>query len=756
MPSFKNAEQVWNVTEAIRQGGASRARNRAKINAVFNGEQPFTDKEAKENRIETNVNFLEGTRIILQARQQFTTAFMQPKNVFSITYDAGPAFRRQSIGMTLTKKINRILKRDKRYMAARRNQFGSSVLHGIGPVTWLRDRDWRPRDRGIDDMLIPTNTLVSLENLTYFGIRIHLTAAELMKVISTENADSGWNRALIKGVIPMLLKRQTSAEGGQYSYDNYDFEKLVEDYKQGSLYYGSDAVPTIRCIDFYFYEADKEQWRRKILIDRYDSGFNDVSMSEGMKNEFLYDGGERNYGEDVDNVMHVLFADGAIVTPSKWWSVRSLGYLLYGVSHLMNRLRCKHSDAVFESLLWYFRNVTDGDMEKIDAVNLHHLGIIPNGLDFVPAGERHTIDPNLVGGMMTSLRQIMAESSATYVQDVQQRGSTPPSATQIIAEVNQSNALIGSMLTDAYEQMNYQYREVARRFATIDHKDCKRFRDECISEGVPPEVFKNFDAWETSPDRLVGDGNQMLAIASADRLMAVTPKLNPDGQKKVVRMYVESTVRDPAIADEIAPMDDVEENQPYAQLASLSWGTLMAQQKIVLPNSINLLGYTRSLLMLLDRSLRIDQGAGVIPSRDRVMGYVNAMSFVESLAVQLSQDQQQQEAVAEIEAALENGAELIKQWIEALKQQAAENGQPGINPEEMAKAQSVIQQSQMKAAIAEKDAEQKRRHAELSFQQQQQRNQALLASELAAADLRTKADIAGKAAKASSESNVEP
>lgn len=751
MPSFKSAEQVWNVVQAIRQGGAARARNRARINSVFNGEQPYTDQEAKENRIETNVNFLEGTRIILQARQQFTTAFMQPQNVFSITYDSGPANKRQAIGMTLTKKINRILKRDKRYMHARRNQFGSSVLHGIGAVTWLRDRDWLPRDRGIDDLLIPTNTLLSLENLTYFGIRMNLTAAELMKVMATENADTGWNKAVIKDIIPMLLKRQTSAEGSNYSYDNYDFEKLVEDYKQSALYYGSDAVPTVRCIDFYFYEADKNQWCRKILIDRYDSGFNDVAQSEGMKNEFLYDGGSRSYGEEIENVMHVLFADGAIVTPSKWWSVRSLGYLLYGVAHLMNRLRCKHSDAVFESLLWYFRNVTEGDMEKIDAVNLHHLGIIPNGLDFVPAQERHTIDPNLVGGMMTGLRQIMAESSATYVQDVQQLGSTPPSATQIIAEVNQSNALIGSMLTDAYEQMNYQYREVARRFATIDNADCKRFRDECTQEGVPPEVFSNFDAWQTNPDKLVGDGNQMLAIASADRLMAVAPKLNPVGQKKVVRMYVESTVRDPAIADEIAPLEEEETSQPYDQLASLSWGTLMAGQKIVLPDSINLLGYTQSLIMLLDRALKIDQGAGVLPSRDKVFGYVNTMSFVEGLAVQLSQDPQQQEAVAEMEAALENGAKLIQQWIDALKEQAAQTGQPGIDPEQMAKAQSVIQQSQIKASIAEKDAEQKRRHAEMTFQQQQQRNAAMLESELVASDLRTKADIASKAAKSSNE-----
>ena len=62
--------------------------------------------------------------------------------------------------------------------------------------------------------------------------------------------------------------------------------------------------------------------------------------------------------------MHVQFADGSVVPPFRWHSVRSLGYQLYALCHLLNWLRCRLSDAVFESMMWYFRN--DPSRRRVD------------------------------------------------------------------------------------------------------------------------------------------------------------------------------------------------------------------------------------------------------------------------------------------------------------------------------------------------------------------------------------------------------
>lgn len=88
--SFKEPSRVWNVVSAMLEAEQPRSRNRARINATFNGNPPYSEEEARDNKIQTNVNFLEGTRIIHAARQQFTNAFLKPQNYFSVGLDTGP------------------------------------------------------------------------------------------------------------------------------------------------------------------------------------------------------------------------------------------------------------------------------------------------------------------------------------------------------------------------------------------------------------------------------------------------------------------------------------------------------------------------------------------------------------------------------------------------------------------------------------------------------------------------------------------
>lgn len=760
--SFKTADQVWSVIDNIRQAGVIRSRNRARINAVFNGDPPYTDKEARENNIETNVNFLEGTRIILQARQQAVDALMKQPSYFSVSLDAGPVFKRSGWGSIITKELNRILKRSSRYLSVLENQLGSAVLHGPGPASWLRRKDWCPVARGVDDMMIPSNTLQSLENLDHFGIRITFTAAELLRVITAESIDKGWNVPLIKQVVPMLLKRQVTANNSESYYDWTNFEKLQEDWKQQSGFWGSDAIPVLRCFDFYYLETDPESeekptWRRKIIVDREQTGFNE--FGDVAKTEWLYDGKDKDYGTKIEHILHVQFADGAVVPPYKWHSVRSLGYLLYAVCHLMNRVRCKHSDAVFESMLWYFRNVAEGDKERVEMINLKHLGIIPQGLDFVPQGDRHTIDPALIQQFMQANRQLMSDSAASYVQDLEQRGGTPPTATQIIAQVNQANALIGSMLTRMYTLQTPGYREVARRFASFDHPDCKKFRERCESQGVPPEIFTDFDSWNVEPDRVMGSGNKMLAIAQADRLLQIQPQLKPAARDEVTRMFVQSTVEDPAVAERLVPRD-TSEPTPGQEKATLAWATLMMGKQVILAPNVNTVEYIGTLALMLEQQLQQIEQSGQVPQLTIVAGLANVLATIAAGVQEIAGDPSEQQVVKELTDILKPAQAMIEKFMAAIKQQQAaqseQSGQPQMDPEAMAKIQAILLTAKTKADISEKNAEQKRQQKEIAFLQEQQRKQQSLAGELATGDLRTRADIARQNITAANEPRTEP
>ena len=84
----------------------------------------------------------------------------------------------------------------------------------------------------------------------------------------------------------------------------------------------------------------------------------------------------------------------------------------------------------------------------------------------------------------------------------------------------------------------------------------------------------------------------------------------------------------------------------------------------------------------------------------------------------------------------------MKKYIGAIQESGQKQpGGPELSPEDQAKIQGMLIQAQAKARIAEENAAQKRQQKEVAFVQDQQRKDAALAGELAAGDLRTKADI---------------
>jgi hypothetical protein len=114
------------------------------------------------------------------------------------------------------------------------------------------------------------------------------------------------------------------------------------------------------------------------------------------------------------------------------------------------------TDASFEQLLWYFRMQRADDRERLEKVNLHHLGIIPDGLSFVTGPERFTPNHQFIGMVMSQNRQSMSEASASFTQDVNDGTTKEMTATETMARVNSMNAMVGGMLGLAYTYQGFQ------------------------------------------------------------------------------------------------------------------------------------------------------------------------------------------------------------------------------------------------------------------------------------------------------------
>jgi hypothetical protein len=745
---FSSAAKITQTVWDMRNADLPRSSNRARIDELFNGNPPYSDAEKARNRINTNVNFLEPTHLFHKSNRQFLNAILKPGNFFTVRLDSGPIHKRVEWGEIITQEINKQMKRGPaalHYRETLRNVFAQVVIHGIGPAEWSDKYSWVPNMHMLSDIQIPSRTLLTMENLSYFSVFRRYTAEQIWKMTHGPRVDKAWQMPVVDQCLKWAAKQY-----GQTRTNNdtqYNPERWQEDIKSDSGWYGSDQVPTIDCQDFYYLADDNKDhgWRRKIVLS-CPEGVADGKNFLGENGTFIYDAGERKYADTLDQIIHFQFADGSVVAPFRYHSVRSLGFLLYSVCHLQNRLRCKFNDHIFESLLQYFRVSNPQDAERLQKVDLINHGIIPDGLQFVPMQERWQINGDLIGAAMQLNRQSMQDASENSTQDFEfAKDQQEKTATQYLGEANATAAMVGTMLQEAYGYQEFQYYEIGRRFCIKNSRDAsaRAFRNECLSRGVPEE-FLSVNRWNISAERVIGSGNKQLEIAQTGMLMQQYNRYSPEAQKKVLRAFTFAVVDDAAQASDLAPIDmqGVNSAQSFGQV---SMGALMQGLPVQVPPGINRIDVVETWLASLASIVGNVEQSGGVPTQQQLTGELNTVQAITEQVDIIAQDPEEKTRVKQYSddlAKLENLIRAHEQRFQEQQQQQQPQG--GDDGAAQAKVVSAAMTTQAQIKMKEEAHQQKLEHKQQSFEQKSQQQAVSAAQQHADAIQRTLTDTAAK------------
>lgn len=755
---FTTAAACEQVVAQMRLADYPRALNRSLLNNLYNGGPPYSAEEQEQNRINTNVNSLEGTNILHDGRRQLNTALLSSDPLFTVGITRGPVWKKRQWGSEITQNINRIIKRSLPFMEEERSVNAMLVLHGIGPSMWQDQEKWCPDARGIEDVLIPSGTLVSLKNLPFFAVWRQYTGAELYRITHGPKVDPAWNMPLVESALRWVDQQAQTLMGSSWP-EVWSPEKWVERMKEDGGLYASDKVPTIDTFDIYFWndEGKKSGWNRRIVLDSWGQpGVGGIAVKDpdkygvGTKSEFLYNPGTRKYASNLGEIVHFQFADVSAVAPFRYHSVRSLGFLLYAVCQLQNRLRCKFSDHVFENLLQYFRVANPADAERLTKIDLTDKGIIPEGLSFVTQNDRWQINDGVVDQALQLNRQTMADNSASFAQDFDfGKEKAAETATRTMAKVNASAAMVGAMLNQAYDYQQFKYLEICRRFCKPNSKDpdVRKFRVECLRAGVPEEVL-NVECWDIQTVRVIGNGNKQLQVAMADKLLAIRPTLDPDGQREVDRIYILANSDDAQLADRLVPIQrPIGDSVIDAQFAA---GTLMQGLPVALQQGINHTEYVEAMLHSMATVIQRIETTGGMATQQEITG-LNAMAQNVSQHIQIiAQDEREKARVKQYGDDLGQMMNLVKAYTQRLQEQqqqaaAAQGGQQDAATQ--AKVQATVLTAQTKAKLAAETHAQKTAQKQIAFEQDQKQNAEKHAADLAATDLEAAANISREGRK---------
>lgn len=708
--TFNDPQLVSSIVWQMRIADYPRGSNRAAIDRLFNGFPPLSENEREAQQAHTNVNKLSGPKIAADARRTYNQAFFKTLRYFNVTLPDCTDNKRLAWENIITREINRPLKKSLRYFEFIRSQQAMTVLHGIGTGFWSDSERWCPVAVSPGDIMIPSGTLLTMENLTMFAVWRQFTPYELRKLAKRETPDKAWNQETVDSALKWCEGQieRGNLIGMVPSDVVYAPERLQEWFKENTGYYGSDIVPTIDCWMFFYQDdsGDECGWKRCIVVDTPGELKNGGTMPDsdvlgrtGAERGFLYYSDDI-YARDLESIVHFQFGDASSVGPFRYHTVRSLGWLLYSMAHLENRLFCKRMDATFENAMQYFRVSNPEDKERVTKIDLHNFGVVPEGIQFVTQQERWNINPTLLDASAMEVKQSMVETASQFREGREASPSVEKTATQVMAEVNSANAIVGSMLLQAYTYAGYQYREIARRFCipnSVD-PDVREFRKRVLKAGVPEE-YLDIDCWDVTPEQSMGSGNKMLQIAIADKLMAARNLLGPAEQREVLHDYFLANGDDPAKAERLVP--EIETPSNTAAEADQSLAALLMGIQVRPKRGENQIEVVESWLAGIAQRIRLVQSVG--PDAEDIIGLQNALQAVTQRVQLIAQDPNEAERVKQYGEAIQALAQVIGQMQPAEPQQ--QNGQ--LDPVVAGKLQAQQATAAMKNKLAaEKHAQQ--------------------------------------------------
>lgn len=749
VPDWGTPEAVEQVCQTMQQVETLRASDRALVDVLANGGRPWTPAEAEKYQIQVNINWLELTRKLQDAIGQINGAFIPAGNFFTCTSQGGNVTKKTAWSQTFTKEINAILKKGKsgkRHHFLLRSRNASVALHGLGPVMWSNSYRLLPRFVPLEDLLIPTDTLLDFSvNLTHCAINLYLTPGELYRMACTDKRDPGWNQSAVRNILRDLRDDKNAPFFNQSDYEWQERpEAIAELWKQNRGFLESDAVPKAKLRAFFYQNPEDNKWYRLIVLRTN-------TPSQEARSTFIYDGKKTPFADDIENILQLQVGDNSLVAPLKYHSVRGLGTMLYGPAFTLNRLRCQATQHIFQNLLTLWRVSDPVDRDRLKAILLQQYGIMPEGASVVPNNERHQIDARLLEFGMAQMKQNLAENSSSYTAQSDSGTRKERTAFEVKAQLQMSQAMVGNVLSMMYAQEIFYYNELVRRALLKNTEDptAKRFQEKCLAAGIPEKLMVP-ENWNIVAERVLGAGDNTLAQAQADALMSQKNSFEPESQRKIQRLWTSTLLDDPERAAELVP-ETPDNSTSGTRAAEDVYGTLMRGIAVPMRKGIDHAGYVFSLLSMMEVEIQgaLQQGEDGMATPQDLKGFVTVAQAVEQTLQFLAQDEQNKQLVKQFQDKLGKLLNEVKAMAQRLAEAAGQQRQQP-DPEAMAKAQTMTLLAQVKAQISQAQAAQKMQLKQAQFEQKQKQTAEKHASDLATKGAQLGAQLASQRAQTES------
>jgi hypothetical protein len=683
---IKDSKSLHEIYKKLRDADQASSKNRAEIQAMFDGAPPYNDSDltASGQAYRCNVNFDEAAAILESSVSGYIDLVHSVEHLLSLKTDFGSYKERLEYNHILADELTRAIRSWPQFYFNYMLLVHYFVAYGVGIAYWEDEIDWKWRVSMFGDFLIPRKTLACEEEIEVAVCVRSYQAHQLYRYIEDAEvaAEMGWN---VEEVRKALIK----AANGSNSIGTFtDWEALQREFKNNDLFAGTAGASEIKVLHAWVKEFDGS-------VSYY------MTLENNEAEDYLC--AKKNLYGHVNSAF-VFFPFG-VGSNGYYHSIRGLGYKIFPQIQLSNRLRCQMADgAMLSSTLL----LQPSDEQALEDLNFTFYGpysvLAPNTMNVV---ERAMPDVSrsakpFLDDLVSQMQHKTGvyDNASSAISDNREKTKFE---TQAIMS-GQSRLSLAS-LNLFYEPWGRVLKEIVRRFirggyvqGEAGSKEILEFRARCEMRGVPLEAIDAIDIDSVRPVRAIGAGSEAARLLATDELTQLMPGFDEFGRKAAIRDRVAARFGYD-LADRYTPPPDADARPVIdVKMALLENAQLQTGQNIpILPNENHLEHAKVHLTALAEIVEALEQQQ--VPVEQVVDGMVNLFSHTTLHVEYVSQDTTIPEEGANLRQALQQFGEIVNnsvKHVQKLRAQAAPSGGPQQSDEFGDRLQQKLQEHQLK------------------------------------------------------------
>ena len=698
---LKDVKSAISIFENLRRADEQSSINRARVDAMFDGANPYNQSALASSGqgLKTNLNFGEAQRLLDISLSAYVDLYSSLEKLVEVKSNQGNATEVGRFEDIVSEEITQLLRCWPEFHSLYLRLCTTFIKHGVAVTYFDTPDDWKFRVGGFADMLIPRQTPASEAMIDIAIGRREYHLHELFAFIKNEKAATrvGWNVDEVKRVI----MKCASTNGRKRNVNYESWETLQQEFKNNDIHEGHNN-PTVSVL---------HHWVREM-----DGSISHYICSEKDAKDFLY---KKISRYDKPEHAYVMFTYG-VGSNGTYHSIRGLGHRIFNHIQTSNRLRCQMIDG---AMLGSAVMIQPENQRALDELGFTYYGAYAVLSPNVNIIEKAV--PNLSTAVKPALEDIsnqLALNTDTVSTYGPQQSSPYKNQMQVVADMDVQTRLSGASLNLFYASWNRLLREVVRRIVTTKKSDpmLKDFYERCAMRGVPENFIRSLDTMRTKAVRSIGNGSYANRLVALKELQAISGSFDETGRRNLTRDIVSTRVGHD-LADRYTPQQSEPRPTIDSKIAYLENQELMAGEPVPVVDAemhgAHLNVHLPELNQLIEE---LNQGAA-----DPVESLPALQAFYQHISetVQfIASDPTQQGMVGTAKQVLNFAEEMINNTSKQVqKMQRDQMEQQGGSPEgaEQNALSMKMQEHQMKLEMARQKAELDMELKQAKFRQEQ-------------------------------------